>query len=719
MPDVGIQYRTEVQLARDLKLAKARTGEDGPSGRGHAVFLVGAGCSVSANIPAAAGVAQRCAVKLREMYDPDWSVNRRKGRKGSTRSRRRVRPRQAADAVDAVQWLISKGHIDDPRPDDRQRTTHWESADWGALYPVFFEDHLKAPNVQRELITEIVEASGNKLNWTYACLGELVAQRVVHTVLTTNFDQLVLNGIIRAGTSPVIADGPHSFNRILPQPPFPQVVHLHGSMHTYNLRNSRKAVIETQEDQGTLAMVHTLLQQCNVLVVVGYAGGEEGLMKILLEASERLESLVVYWVVYDRREQISPNCSRLMKGENKFVIDGGPSDKFFFQLMSALEIGPPRWVMEPVGDATTRLGSLRAVKDVPYIETLIEGHDRRIARAIRHLADSRDAEDAYHDAVAKYAAGRYAEVLKLLSGENEVSQSKALRLRATAALDVAQREPDEGHVRLQAAIDDFERLMADTDADTDLGTSDVVGYVNALQLMGDSVQTPEALIANLQTIENVVKTHVERRNISTVLDREGARFPAEDLAYLLSSQAEALIKLSEAKRTQEQNDDRGRADAESKRLEEDQFRWYWDAKKLYEQVINIARMFEVEGQTTSEAREGLAAVLQVLALHDASYTNDSDRRDSALSHATAAVDQRDKVVSNAWRSPSSAEDGGIQINLASALEVQWDLADWTGKRALKHRGMDAARRASVSFEHLGDTDRLSEARTLYRKFAAV
>src|SRR5205085_677556 len=107
-------------------------------------------------------------------------------------------------------------------------------------------------------------------------------------VLTTNFDQLVLQAIISTGITPVVADGLESLMRISPSPTRPQIVHLHGSMHTYDLRNSPSALSETGDDRNLQATMMSLLKQSTVLVVVGYRGGEEGIMRLLQYAAENI-----------------------------------------------------------------------------------------------------------------------------------------------------------------------------------------------------------------------------------------------------------------------------------------------------------------------------------------------------------------------------------------------------------------------------------------------
>src|SRR5580693_10628405 len=65
MPDPKLPQVKELSaLANALTLA--RDAEDG--GRGRSIFLVGAGCSQSAGIPLASGVARHCALKLAKIY---------------------------------------------------------------------------------------------------------------------------------------------------------------------------------------------------------------------------------------------------------------------------------------------------------------------------------------------------------------------------------------------------------------------------------------------------------------------------------------------------------------------------------------------------------------------------------------------------------------------------------------------------------------------------
>jgi hypothetical protein len=306
-------------LSHSLLIAKGNSAE-GDWGR--AIFLIGAGCSRSAGIPMAGGVAQMCVRKLVSLYSQ--------------------KEENIEDENLAYKWLYDNGHLDKSK---------WsEEPDWAKLYGELFANHFKSDGQQREIILEAIKKGENKINWAHLCLGELVSHGFVHTVLTTNFDQLVLRGIINTGVIPVVADGLGALSRVISNSNTPQVVHLHGSMHTYDLRNSKDATGETKGIFGYVGMMHGLLQNSDVLVVIGYYGGEEGVMELLIEAAHSFPNMVIYWVMFEKdSDKLSDNAKALFKvGHNKFLITDYDADKFFIELTEKLKIGVPKWMKNPI-----------------------------------------------------------------------------------------------------------------------------------------------------------------------------------------------------------------------------------------------------------------------------------------------------------------------------------------------------------------------------------
>jgi hypothetical protein len=406
------------------------------------MFLIGAGCSLSAGVPLAAEVAMRAIIGLAETYGLDGLAS--KSASQTTRANAALRALVDAERVPAKFF-----HTDDtPR--------------WGELYSYIFSEHIKHPNEQRALISRLVTTEAFDLNWAHACLGELVKKQYVHTVLTTNFDQLVLKGIIRTGIVPVVADGLESLSRISPTPQWPQVVHLHGSMHTYEIRNSYAALRETEDHLGLQRMMHSILKETTVLVVVGYSGGEEGIMSLLQEAADSLPRMVVYWIAYESDYAGLSQRARdfLERGEYKFFILDQKADDFFNMLLGELGVGPPNWIKNPLEVLTTQAQIKYSDITSDDVAGLIKSYVERIDFA---KENGRMIETPLTIANELRSANKFLEASQEIEKLPEYELSdEALRIHATSLYENCNLAPDVPQERLKTAIEEFQTLVSRT-----------------------------------------------------------------------------------------------------------------------------------------------------------------------------------------------------------------------------------------------------------------
>ncbi len=591
-------------LATALVLAKP-SADGGESEGGGTVFLIGAGCSVSAGIEPAAGVAKYCAKKLA-----------RKLSNGSL---------DTQDADVALNWLIEERRITlapakSPRPD---------GSHWAGLYSYFFEAHFQSANMQREIINAIVAQGGDKLNWAHACLGELVRLGYVHTVLTTNFDQLVLQGIIRTGLMPVTADGLEALNRIVGRPKRPQVVHLHGSMHTYDLRNSATSLAETSRHSTAQAMVHTLMKECDLLVVVGYSGGEEGIMTLLQDAGRVMQKLVIYWVTFTPgSESLSENAHELLLGENKFLVWGGPADRFFGQLMSEMKLGEPEWVRDPIKILNEQSERLKAPEeDLPEIQILVDAFKARVNYANRpeHRLDEQDGRKV--QAAAMRARGDFRAAYIILEEANRDQDVEAARLHALNALSLWEEQRESG--LLDAALAELEGLVDRTEGEVRL--ENILSLGQALLTQSESAaQTDSGAAAAAAPLEKV----------EGVVEQALPDYPAD--RFLLGN---ARLNLLKAQALQSQGE---RKPTNVEALN--------GARAAYEFALIGLQAANDSGGLLIEAKAGLAAVYQVLG----EETNDLEMlRDAVRRHREVAELSR--------RTDRPLEDAGPLLNLAGAL----------------------------------------------------
>ena len=401
---LGVTVRTSREVVTQLRLGRGRE-----VGRewGRVVFLIGAGCSATAGVPLGKRVAEMCAVDAAHRLGGPFAE-------------------QNYDEVaceGALRWLCEREYL----PED----TSWESA-----YGAIFERLLADPTLQKQAIAKAVSESQGRINWTHMVLGHMVAQRYVSTVLTTNFDQLVLQGIILAGVLPVVADGVESLSRIDPNPSTPQVVHLHGSLHTYQMRNSKRDVQEIASNSMVISALTGLLHEATALVVVGYAGGEEGIMHVLGNAVRDLGTKNVFWVHYGPEPaSVSKQAAELLRvARLGGVIANQDSDAFFKDLAQQLGIGPPEWLRRPIRELQVRAEKF-ALSDNADIRAEIDDYAELLERLAEAMAviqkeqeEQRRVASAITEARNLRLKGRLEDALELLQEVANESPEVAERI---------------------------------------------------------------------------------------------------------------------------------------------------------------------------------------------------------------------------------------------------------------------------------------------------
>lgn len=165
-----------------------------------------------------------------------------------------------------------------------------------SLYPIAVE-RLLQPQSNRKAFFRRVLRSDLPPSDGYRRLANLLGRRMVTTILTSNFDDLVKKAAAQNPTvrhvEQIVTESDRKLFRTNPQ--YPQVVYLHGSVDHYTDRN---LINETQElDKGLASLLHPLLRD-HPLVVIGYRGFEPSIMKhLLINQAERCNRFTegIYW----------------------------------------------------------------------------------------------------------------------------------------------------------------------------------------------------------------------------------------------------------------------------------------------------------------------------------------------------------------------------------------------------------------------------------------
>jgi len=403
----GKQREARLGTIADAANAVRMASADDGNALGRTVFFVGAGCSVSAGIPLVPDMARSLVQRLtRKAGAPDNIVS---------------------DSQAAYRWLAAKGQIRDCFAENlaEAKAVDDRAIDWFRVYDAAFSDHFNTPDDAREVFSEFVDDAGGKINWTHLCLGELVRQRLTSTIITTNFDQLVLSGLVRSGVIPVVCDGIESLTRIRGAPHHAQLIELHGSRHTYRLRNATEEVAELANDEPTIAAIGSIFQDMRALIVIGYGGREDGVMDLMTKAARRFPDKRLIWVAHDKDPgRLSDKAKAfLATSRNSRLLVGQDSDSFFLQLLKELEIGSPETIREPLFLASANSTTLaphdsQSIFEKVNIRQEIERHRSEIlamANALHQYRESRTrAESALVDAREMRLAGKFDDALKIL-----------------------------------------------------------------------------------------------------------------------------------------------------------------------------------------------------------------------------------------------------------------------------------------------------------------
>ena len=219
------------------------------SGGPDAILLLGAGASLKSGIPLSGELVERAA---------KWTYCRIFGRSTDDPTVRRS---------DWLPWLQGhKWYRSDVPPTDN--------------YSTVIERLLQPRQERKEFMLRVINPNV-PASEGYERLVELMAQHLVRTILTTNFDA-VLPDLCSRRKRPhhvEIIKTPSDLIKFSTSPAYPQLIYLHGSIEHYSDKNLLEEV--QRLDENLTEQIFPLLRD-HPLVVIGYRGAEPSIMRHLL-----------------------------------------------------------------------------------------------------------------------------------------------------------------------------------------------------------------------------------------------------------------------------------------------------------------------------------------------------------------------------------------------------------------------------------------------------
>ncbi|MFD2235451.1 SIR2 family protein [Phaeospirillum tilakii] len=285
-------------------------------------FFIGAGCSVTAGMPLANDVAKK-GINLLYEYE-----NQTDQEKDSTEN----------SIEEKLKLLIEQGKIN-KKSNGGGLLIKNDIVNWGNVYEELFSNGYKSPNQSRNFFSKLVEESGGAINWSHICLGQLAYEKLLSTVITTNFDRLVVRGMVYAGVVSLVCDDMQNINKITENQDVPQVIEVHGSYFSYNLAN-KNADIKNKWKIFS-GCFESIYKSSDALIFIGFSGSDKSIMKFICEASEKYQDVPIYWVFYEKEWREVGGRVKNFLSKKKIqanLVYNYSSDDFFSDLMRELKI---------------------------------------------------------------------------------------------------------------------------------------------------------------------------------------------------------------------------------------------------------------------------------------------------------------------------------------------------------------------------------------------
>jgi len=265
-------------------------------------------------------------------------------------------------------------------------------------------------NVRRDLVANHIDKAS--LNWAHVGIAQLVANKYVDRIYTTNFDPLILRACALVNQYPAVYDFAAATDFVPDMVPTPAVFYLHGQRSGFKLLNT------TEEMEKHAELIRPVFQKAGegrMWIVVGYSGENDPLVTRLVESPHEYG---IYWVGYKDNEPAESVRKTLnFDGENRSWLPGYDADRFFADLATRLGCFPPDLMGRPFSHLA------RTLEQLPPFELSSGAGDydplRKAKEQVGQAINKYEAQGetptgtTASDASAMLMAGQYDEIIEL------------------------------------------------------------------------------------------------------------------------------------------------------------------------------------------------------------------------------------------------------------------------------------------------------------------
>ena len=211
----------------------------------------------------------------------------------------------------------------------------WYKAD-GSEYCKCFERFEPKEIGRQRYIEKIIEKAAPSFG--YVVLANLMASEHINTIITTNFDDLVYSACTTfTGLRPIV----YAYGVLASEMRFttkrPKILKLHGDYLYSTLKNTDSEL--DSQDPNMIRQVRQVLSEYG-LIVVGYGGGDESVMKVLSDISERND---LYWCIH-RGAKINADVEKLLRDKRGYLVEIDGFDEMMNEVRRVVEFDVKKMV---------------------------------------------------------------------------------------------------------------------------------------------------------------------------------------------------------------------------------------------------------------------------------------------------------------------------------------------------------------------------------------
>lgn len=315
-------------------------------------FLLGAGCSITSNIPSGWGVLEICR-KLSfvqhhpgghklghwfqhnlngflEKVDDYISKNQSQYDKFIETNEKSFLESLTSDEI--VQKLPKNLNSGDKEELFEKYKDKFANDN---LYGQWFEQFSEDPRERQRLIEKIIEQQN--LSGEYILFANLMKNHFIHNVFTTNFDDLIYDALVAYTDTKARV---YSHNEVVKYLSIgsekPNIIKLHGDYLYENIKNIGKETFELEENMKV--KFEETLNYLD-LIVVGYGGADKSIMSHLEELKEE-RSFGLIWCGRNEENLHWRVVNLINNTNNSFFVKIENFSSLIFNFWKAAEIEP-------------------------------------------------------------------------------------------------------------------------------------------------------------------------------------------------------------------------------------------------------------------------------------------------------------------------------------------------------------------------------------------